>query len=329
MHNDLPLLLAIAGMGFLSLNEKIILRKKLDNIADLAVLSIEEISELICRHVRSGSWNGALVERRAAQTETLLRSFDIGCVLYAERAYPVLLREIFDPPFMLFYRGNLSAAEKPCVSVVGTRNPSKEGMDAASVFAKEAARGGATLVSGLARGIDACAHRGAVAANGASVGVLPCGADTVYPAANRRLAAAMIETGGCLLSEYAPGVPPDKFRFPHRNRIIAALSPVTLVVEAPPKSGAWITAEFALEHGRDVYVHRAAFGEEARLRSRIKTAELAALKKTPDCASAERFLRDGAPIVGSYAEYLSYRSAAPGAAYCRSDAQLCFENEKR
>lgn len=300
----LPLMLA--SMHFLSVKEKLLLLNKLDNSADLAVFSIDDVSLAIGRAVRSKSWNGKLFLRQAEQGLRLLEMFGIGTLMLDDPKYPALVREIFDPPFMLFYRGNLSAVEEPCVSVVGTRKPSVLAAEAAYNFAKDAANDGCTIVSGLAFGIDACAHKGAVSAKGKTIGVLPCGADSVFPASNRRLAMAMLENGGCLLSEYLPGVAPAKFRFPQRNRIIAALSPVTLVVEAPAKSGALITADFALEQGRDVYLHEAS------------------LKLSQDRCGVLSLQQDGAPVIASYEEYVRCKLAVPGTQYCKTDKQLLF-----
>lgn len=298
----LPLMLA--AMQFLSFKEKTILLNKLDNSRKLALLSIDDISLMLGRGIRSRSWNGQEFFRHAEQAVKLLEAFEIETLHFDDADYPALVREIFDPPFMLFYRGELSALSNHCISVVGTRKPTQNGARAAYDFAKDAAADGCTIVSGLAFGIDACAHKGAVAAKACSVGVLPCGADTVFPASNRRLAVAMLENGGCLLSEYLPGTVPAKYRFPQRNRIIAALSPVTLVVEAPPKSGALITADFALEQGRDVYLHKAACELDS------------------ERCGVSQYQQDGAPVIASYEDYVKCRSVAPGTAYCKSDRQL-------
>lgn len=303
---DKILSLMLASIQFLSFKEKLILLGKLDNSRDLALLSIDDMSLAVGRRIRSRSWNGREYLRQAEQGARLLDMFEIRTLMHDDADYPALVREIFDPPFMLFCRGNLNAARNPCVSVVGTRKPTQAGAVAAHDFAKAAAADGCTVVSGLAFGIDACAHRGAVSARGMSVGVLPCGADAVFPASNRRLAVAVLENGGCLLSEYLPGVRPAKFRFPQRNRIISALSPATVIAEAPPKSGALITADFALEQGRDVYLHAAALA-------------------VPEERCGVLGLRqDGAPVVGSYEEYVRCRAAAPGTACCRPDRQLNF-----
>ena len=296
--------LVLAGMHFLSFKEKIFLHNKLDTGSRLALLSIDEISLLIGRQIKSRSWNGTESLHLAEQSIRLMEAYGIKSHYYSDADYPAMAREIFDPPFMLFSRGDIKALENPCVSIVGTRNPSVQGARAAFDFAKDAVEDGCTVVSGMAFGIDAAAHKGAVAKDGKSVAVLPCGADAVYPAGNRRLAVALLEKGGCLLTEYLPGTPPAKFRFPQRNRIIAALSPVTLVVEAPPKSGALITADFALEQGRDVFLHQAAFNVPEQKQG------------------TTGYRRDGAPVVSNYREYLQLRNVAPGEVYCKIDKQL-------
>ena len=141
---------------------------------------------------------------------------------------------------------------RPAVGVVGARACSSYGAHVARSLARELAAAGLVVVSGLARGIDGEAHRGALDANGVTVAVLGCGIDRDYPAAHRRLARAIAETG-LVISEYGPGVEPAPWRFPARNRIIAGLSAAVVVVEARERSGALITADFALEEGREVF----------------------------------------------------------------------------
>lgn len=178
-----------------------------------------------------------------------------GVVGLWEERYPALLKEIWDPPLLLWYRGRLPAATARMVSVVGTRRPTGAGRLAARDFAREAAMQGMGVASGLAFGIDAAAHRGALDGGGPTLAVLPAGVDLVVPGGNRILAAQILESGGCILTEHPPGVEPRKYQFPRRNRIISGLSPQLLVVEAPRESGALISARIALEEGRDVFVH--------------------------------------------------------------------------
>ncbi len=164
--------------------------------------------------------------------------------------YPILLKEIHHPPIVLYIRGTLPLGNY--ISVVGTRKPSKYGMHMAEKLSRELAERGATVVSGMARGIDTYAHIGALKGNGTTIAVLGSGVDVIYPYDNRGLYQKIISSGA-VVSEYPPGTRPRKEYFPRRNRIIAGLSLGTLVVEAPEKSGALITASFALSAGREVF----------------------------------------------------------------------------
>jgi DNA processing protein len=163
--------------------------------------------------------------------------------------YPPLLRAIPDPPVLLFGRGRRPGGE--ALAIVGSRRPSETGRRAATTFAGEIAARGITIVSGLARGVDTAAHRGALDAGGTTIAVLGCGIDRVYPPENDKLF-ARIAAEGTLLSEYLPGSEPLPGHFPGRNRIISGLSRGTLIVEAALDSGSLITAELALEQGREV-----------------------------------------------------------------------------
>jgi DNA processing protein len=171
-----------------------------------------------------------------------------------ERGYPPLLRAIPDPPVQLWLRGEapLHLLGGPAVAVVGARVCSAYGRTVARTLARELAATGVVVISGLARGIDGEAHRGALEAGGLTVAVLGCGIDRDYPAAHAELASRIAAGGGLLVSEYEPGVEPAPWRFPARDRIIAGLCRATVVVEARERSGALITADFALEDGREV-----------------------------------------------------------------------------
>ena len=169
-------------------------------------------------------------------------------------AFPPLLGAIHDPPPGLFVRGDADVAllVGPAVAVVGARACSGYGAEVARRLGRELAAAGVVVVSGLARGVDARAHEGALDADGVTVAVLGCGIDRDYPAAHRDLA-ARIARRGLIASEYAPGVEPAPWRFPARNRIVAGLAVATVVVEARERSGALITADFAMEEGREVF----------------------------------------------------------------------------
>jgi len=170
-----------------------------------------------------------------------------------DKNYPGLLKEIYDPPEKLYVEGNLSPEEKYPLAVVGTRRPSEYGKRVATELVKNLARLGLTIISGLALGIDGLAHEAALKVGGRTIAVLGSGIDIIYPASHKKLAEDIIKSGGVIVSEYPPGTSPSKLTFPARNRIIAGLSLGTLVIEAPERSGAMITARFALEQGRDVF----------------------------------------------------------------------------
>jgi DNA processing protein len=166
--------------------------------------------------------------------------------------YPPLLAELFDPPERLHVRGDRGVLTEPAIAIVGARSCSPYGAQVARGLARELAAAGLVIVSGLARGIDGEAHRGALDAGGRTVAVLGCGIDRDYPRSHSELA-RRIRARGAVASEYPPGVEPAPWRFPARNRIIAGLCLATIVVEARERSGALITADFALELGREVF----------------------------------------------------------------------------
>ena len=178
---------------------------------------------------------------------------DVRRIKRKDSAYPPLLAAIHDPPAQLFLRGSADVAvlSEPAIAVVGARACSSYGRSVARSLARDLAGTGLVVMSGMARGVDGEAHRGALDAGGRTVAVLGCGIDRDYPAAHAELARRIAERG-LIVSEYEPGVEPAPWRFPARNRIIAGLCAGTIVVEARERSGALITADFALEEGRDV-----------------------------------------------------------------------------
>lgn len=161
----------------------------------------------------------------------------------------------------LYYVGDLKVLEKPSIAIVGTRSASQYGMASGFKIAKELSKNGWVVVSGLARGVDGAAHRGALSGGTPTVAVLAHGLDRVYPTEHRELAEQILREGGLLLSEYEEGVPPEKYHFPLRNRIIAAVSQSVVVIEAKERSGSLITAQFSLDLGKDVYVVPGKYGD--------------------------------------------------------------------
>jgi DNA processing protein len=176
----------------------------------------------------------------------------IGILTWDDELYPARLKEIDQPPPILYVRGELTTEDAWAVAVVGTRRVSAYGRQVTEELALFLASNGVTVVSGLARGVDAIAHQSALKAGGRTIAILGCGVDRIYPPEHAQLAGKMM-TSGALLSDYAPGTPPDASNFPPRNRIISGLAMATVVVEAGETSGALITAQFAVDQGREVF----------------------------------------------------------------------------
>jgi len=214
----------------------------------------------------------ALDERIAALARCAALVLPFGSALY-----PPALAPLPDAPPLLFVQGTPTALAAPALAIVGARAATPYGLGVARELARAAGAAGLVVVSGLARGIDAAAHEGALAAGGATVAVQGCGPDLVYPPAHRRLAARIREQGA-LLSELPPGAPPLRHHFPLRNRLISGLARVTLVVEARERSGSLVTALHALDQGRDV-------------------AAVPGPVTAPTSAGTNRLLRDGAFVI--------------------------------
>ena len=199
----------------------------------------------------------ALGDKNLKQAEDILKACmhkGIHILTMHDGAYPNRLKHIADPPVVLYYKGCLPDLDgSPVIAVVGTRKASGYGMTVAKRMGYQIARCGGIVVSGVASGVDGMAMRGALTAGTPVVGVLGCGADVVYPVSNRSLYADT-EKCGCLITEFPPGTEPFKWNFPKRNRIISGISSGVLVVEAPERSGALITAKQAADQGRDVFV---------------------------------------------------------------------------
>jgi DNA processing protein len=195
--------------------------------------------------------SGCTFEDAAGQHESMLQA---GAVLIprGDPRYPALLEEIFDPPVVLFARGRLEVLRSACVGMVGTRRPTAYGLAVAERMSADLAHAGLTIVSGMARGIDSAAHKGALSAGGETVAVLGCGVDVVYPAENRKLAGDIMASG-CLISEFLMGATAFPQNFPIRNRIVSGMCAGIIVVEGAQYSGSAITAKLAIDQGREVF----------------------------------------------------------------------------
>ncbi|MCR4899831.1 MAG: DNA-processing protein DprA [Treponema sp.] len=344
--NKLILNLSLARMTFLTLEEKKKFANNIDNYSKLALLSIEDIEKETGRAFkRKTGWNGAENLRCAQNAARRCMAMKIAIVAYDDPEYPEILRQISDPPFLLFCRGNVGLLKERSVSVVGTRTASAAGTKAATSFGYDACMDGVCVVSGLANGIDGYAHRGAINAYfdaqekgmelsklGRTIAVLPSAIDEIVPGGHKKMAEQILQTGGCLISEYEPGMGIANWHFVGRNRIIAGLSPATVVIEAPAGSGALITADFASDYNRDVLFHEAAFGEMAEkiaavvagdLEKRFSTGEVSKYKLEN---RPEKFIKNGAPVIKDYKDYCKAMTEMPGLRSAKIIQQKLFED---
>jgi len=239
--------------------------------AELKGISLAQKHQLLARagdpetlyHSPANRWDipekmqSALQDKNLTPAEKILadcKANGIGVLPVSDIAYPARLRNTPDAPLVLYHKGILPDWDSvPYIGVVGTRKATVYGMQIACRLSAQLSRSGACVISGGAAGVDTAAMQGGLEAGGRLVGVLGCGVDVVYPRSNKNLFTAVVEKG-CLISEYPPGTEPLSWNFPARNRIISGISSGVLVVEAPQKSGALITARHAMEQGRDVFV---------------------------------------------------------------------------
>lgn len=257
MERTLALLLG--RLEFLRAAEKERVGAHLDRGEDWERVSPADLETWLGRPVRA-RWDWRELRRRWQGDLAVLERPGVGWLARDDPGFPAALNQVADPPWGLWVRGSLDLG-RSWAAVVGTRQPTEEAKAAAFELGRDLASAGVVVVSGLARGIDGQAHRGAVE-TGLTVGVLGHGIDTVLPVGHRSLARRMLACGGALVSEYGPGEPAFGYRFVERNRLISGLARTVVVVQAPHRSGALWTADFALDQGRDVVVHSRGLGGE-------------------------------------------------------------------
>ncbi len=324
-NEEVILHLSIARITFLSFEEKKKLFKNIDSFNDLALLSIKDISDIVGRPILRARWNGRENLRLAQISKYYCDKYNISILLYFDDDYPALLRQIFNPPYLLFCKGNRALLKKNCISVVGTRRLTMSGRKATLEFCREASINGWNVVSGLANGTDSCAHKGVLSVYfdslekrlskeylsniGKTIAVLPGSIDSIIPYNNKTLAAEILRCEGCIISEYEPGMPCANWHFVARNRIIAGLSPVTVVIEAPVGSGALITADFAVEMNRDLFFHQSAVSELAKKTSDVVKRDLLQSKNERRISeykinnTVEKYIDMGALIIKNFADF--------------------------
>lgn len=221
------------------------------------LLQIEGLGEKVAKEIQKGP-----VEKKVEKELSLLGEVGGKMMTINDESYPTRLKEIYDPPPLLYVRGELKKEDELAVAIVGSRKTTPYGRWITEKMGQELARHGITIVSGMARGIDSLAHLGALSGGGRTVAVLGCGVDVVYPRENRNLFNKIIDRGA-VLSEFPMGSPPEGGHFPRRNRIISGLSIGVVVVQAGMESGSLITANYALEQGREVFAVPGNVGSES------------------------------------------------------------------
>jgi len=325
--------ISINRITFLNFSQKKILNENIDSSYELSLLSIEEIEKIVGKkHNNRIIWDGKENLRRAQIALHYCRVMDIKILHYSEVEYPELLRQICDPPYILFCKGNISILTKgTSVSVVGTRQITPNGKKAARQFAYDACVNGCNVISGLANGVDGYAHQGVIDAYfdrlekgmdinqlGKTIAVLPSGIDQIVPGSHKKMAMQILQSGGLLISEYEPKMNMADWHFVGRNRIIAGLSPSTVVIEAPSGSGALLTADFALEYNREVMFHQAVFGDLAvQIADSVKREleiEYATgkISRTKMENRPEKYIEAGAPVIKDYNDYCRCLVELPG-----------------
>jgi DNA processing protein len=220
------------------------------------LLQIEGMGGKVAREIQKGP-----VEKAVERELSLLKEVGGKIVTLRDDAYPKRLKDIYDPPALLYVRGELQKEDELAISIVGSRKTSPYGRWITEKISQELARHGVTVVSGMARGIDSLAHWGALSGGGRTIAVLGCGVDVIYPSENRNLFTKIIDRGA-ILSEFPMGSPPEGGHFPKRNRIISGLSIGVVIVQASMESGSLITASCALEQGREVFAVPGQVGAE-------------------------------------------------------------------
>ncbi|MCL2704661.1 MAG: DNA-processing protein DprA [Spirochaetaceae bacterium] len=252
--------LFISNLKAIGKSQKIKILKLISESVDLKSMDIDSPGDIASIVKYFFAMDKKTIDDNISQTFSIAEncySKNIEIITFLDSTYPSLLKEIYDPPVVLYLKGCAEKLALPSISVVGTRSATGKALRAAFETAFYLSLNNIAVISGLAIGIDNEAHKGSISAGGATVAVMGCGLDKIYPVSNRKTAFEIIESGGILISEYQPGINPLKYHFPERNRIISGLSSASIIIQAPKKSGALITADYALDHGRDVFVHEA------------------------------------------------------------------------
>lgn len=213
------------------------------------LIKVKGIGEILAEQILDIKY-----KQNLEQYVSYMKKYNIGIITIFDSDYPEKLRNIYDAPLILYYKGNKKILKQKSIGMIGCRECSQYGKEVAIDFSYKLAKENMCIVSGLARGIDSYSHIGCIKAGGKTIAVLGSGIDQIYPKENAKLYEQIIKTGGIIISEYVIGTKPNKLNFPARNRIISGLSDGVIVIEAKQKSGTLNTVDFALDQGREVFV---------------------------------------------------------------------------
>ncbi len=234
--------------------EKVALIDKFGSTKNILALSKSTLRNILGRRWTGNRYDPPVFINRAKKMSSFFDKAGIKTVRYNDAEYPSGLKMIPDYPFLIYYRGNIKFNYERSISIVGTRKPTPEGLKRTQIFAELLTKNQFTIISGLAFGIDSAAHYNCLINNGKTIAVLGCGIDKIYPHSNKELAKIILDKGGGIISEYPPGVKPNKWNFPKRNRIIVGLSRSTLITQSPSKSGSLISAMLSADYNKNLYV---------------------------------------------------------------------------
>jgi len=233
--------------------EKTTLFSKYQSSQKIMELGKSTIKNILGRNWSGSRFNVEYFVSEAKKMSNFIDNANIRTLRYDDPAYPEGLKQIPDYPFLLYYKGDISFDYYKSISIVGTRTPCAKGVQTAEIYAKYLTEKGFTIVSGLADGVDAAAHKACCDNKGKTIAVLGCGIDRVYPATNKNIARNILTNNGGIISEYPPGYLPRKWYFPKRNRIIVGLTRGVLIIQAPERSGSLITAFLTTDYNRELF----------------------------------------------------------------------------
>lgn len=277
--------LCISLIGGVTASEALLLEQQL-SLSDLSGLTRSSIEGMIRRRLRTRTFSAPTCCRQAERIFNSMQHSDMQLLHITDTCYPQLLREIYDPPYLLYYRGSPPPwGHEEAVALIGTRRAGRYALQLAFKTGMQLGLHGVPLISGLAEGIDSAGHQGVVAVGGKTWAVVGSGLDHLFPPSGYVLSKDIVYYGGGIISEFPPDHPPTKWTFPKRNRIISGLSTKVHVIEAPERSGTMITVDYALDHGREISVNRQC-------------------RENGTSPGTDRLADQGAAVVGSFQELM-------------------------